>query len=114
MDGWGRRPVPGCRASQSPVPRNSFTVLSTRGDGHMALLRSWRRIFGRQQRQVDGKRGKALRPQLEALEDRVVPTNWFVSTLGVDDLAHGSPGAPFRSLQFAVNVAQSGDRIHVA
>ncbi len=82
----------------------------------MALRQAWRRLFAMRGRKVSEKRrlARALRPQLEALEDRLVPANWFVSTLGADDLAHGSQGAPFRSIQFAVNVAQSGDRIHVA
>jgi hypothetical protein len=86
------------------------------GDVYMALPQAWRRILGRSTGRRQGGHGnaKAARPRLEALEDRVVPANWFVSTLGVDDLAHGSPGAPFRSIQFAINVAQSGDRIHVA
>jgi hypothetical protein len=47
------------------------------------------------------------------LEDRWVPSNWFVATLGSDGNP-GSPSAPFASIQHAVNVAQSGDRIHVA
>jgi hypothetical protein len=50
---------------------------------------------------------------LEGLEERWVPSNWFVSTLGSD----GNPGttaAPFATIQHAVNVASSGDRIHVA
>jgi hypothetical protein len=51
---------------------------------------------------------------LEALEDRLVPTNWFVSTAGNDVAGGGSQAAPFRSIQYAVNQAQSGDRIHVA
>jgi hypothetical protein len=50
---------------------------------------------------------------LEALEDRLVPSNWFVSTLGSDGNP-GSPAAPFATIQHAVNVAQGGDRIHVA
>jgi hypothetical protein len=53
------------------------------------------------------------RPLLEALEERWVPSNWFVSTLGAD-ANPGTIAAPFASIQHAVNVAQSGDRIHVA
>jgi hypothetical protein len=50
---------------------------------------------------------------LEALEDRLVPSNWFVSTLGADTNP-GTIAAPFATIQHAVNVAQGGDRIHVA
>jgi hypothetical protein len=53
------------------------------------------------------------RPQGEALEERWVPSNWFVSTLG-SDANPGSVAAPFATIQHAVPVAQSGDRIHVA
>jgi hypothetical protein len=65
------------------------------------------------QRQGTSWQKRRARPLVEVLEDRLVPSNWFVSTLGSD----GNPGtiaAPFASLQHAVNVAQSGDRIHVA
>jgi hypothetical protein len=50
---------------------------------------------------------------VEALEGRWVPSNWFVSTLGADSNP-GWASAPFATIQHAVNVAQSGDRIHVA
>src|SRR5947209_5423391 len=59
------------------------------------------------------RRRRRSRPLVETLEDRLVPSNWFVSTLGSD----GNPGtiaAPFATIQHAVNVAQGGDRIHVA
>jgi hypothetical protein len=81
----------------------------------MVFRRIWRSVFN----QVHGGgQPTSARPRsrllLEALEDRWVPTNLFVSTLGTDASGFGSQGAPFRSIQFAVNVAQSGDRIHVA
>src|SRR5436309_4944160 len=59
------------------------------------------------------RRRRQSRPLVEALEDRVVPANWFVSTLGSDGNP-GTTGAPFATIQHAVNVAASGDRIHVA
>src|SRR5947207_1986153 len=82
----------------------------------MGVRQAWRRILGGKQQ---GGRKRPLqaaraRPRVEALEDRLVPANWFVSTLGVDDPAHGGQGAPFRTIQYAVNQAASGDRIHVA
>ena len=82
----------------------------------MTPQRLWHLILGRLPR---GRRRVPGRPRrhplrLEGLEDRVVPTNWFVSTAGSDVPGGGAPAAPFRSVQYAVNVAQSGDRIHVA
>src|SRR5262245_4450873 len=81
----------------------------------MSLRRAWQSLINRL---TGGGRRQPLprrrsRPLLEALEERWVPSNWFVSTLGSD----GNPGtiaAPFATIQHAVNVAASGDRIHVA
>jgi hypothetical protein len=67
----------------------------------------------RPQRQGQSRQRRRARPLVEALEDRLVPSNWFVSTLGTDSNP-GTIAAPFASIQHAVNVAQSGDRIHVA
>jgi hypothetical protein len=39
---------------------------------------------------------------------------FFVATTGADNPAGGGPAAPFRSIQFAVNRAVSGDTIQVA
>ncbi|MCC6417994.1 MAG: hypothetical protein IT429_07055 [Gemmataceae bacterium] len=77
--------------------------------------------------QQPGQRGLGFRKkrnerraclQLEALEDRLVPADLFVSTLGADLVdpaaGRGSRALPFRSIQFAVNQAASGDQIHVA
>jgi hypothetical protein len=80
----------------------------------MSLRRVWQSIINR----LTGGRRRPLprrrsRPLLEALEERWVPSSWFVSTLGSD----GNPGtiaAPFATIQHAVNVAANGDRIHVA
>jgi hypothetical protein len=60
-----------------------------------------------------GVRRVGVKLRVEALEDRLVPTNWFVSTLGNDGNA-GSQASPFRTIQHAVNVAGQFDRIHVA
>jgi hypothetical protein len=62
---------------------------------------------------------------VEALEDRLVPTTWFVATRSTADNFHPqnpgnnsndglSPATPFGDIQQAVNVASSGDRIFVA
>src|SRR5438094_97667 len=82
----------------------------------MLLRRAWQSIINRLTgggRKTPIQKLRRSRPLVEALEDRVVPANWFVSTLGSD----GNPGtipAPFATIQHAVNVAASGDRIHVA
>jgi hypothetical protein len=65
------------------------------------------------QRQGLSRQRRWARPLVEALEDRLVPTDWFVSTLGAD-INPGTIAAPFATIQHAVNVAQGGDRIHVA
>jgi hypothetical protein len=83
----------------------------------MSLHRVWQNLVRRLKRPEPATRrrpGKRTRLLVEVLEDRVVPTNFFVSTLGVDDTAHGSAAAPFRNIQFAINQANNGDRIHVA
>src|SRR5262245_35542483 len=64
-------------------------------------------------RQAPIRNRRRCRPLVEALEDRLVPANWFVSTLGANG-NFGGLADPFRTIQHAVNVAQSGDRIHVA
>jgi hypothetical protein len=81
----------------------------------MLLRRIWHGIttrLGRPERRTPPRAHRA-RPLLEVLEDRLVPTNFFVSTLG-SDANIGSTAAPFRTIQHAINAAQSGDRIHVA
>src|SRR5262245_36986851 len=116
MDGWGSARPPPAGPSIPLVPPTHSAGSVKQGDRLMALQQAWRWILGGSGRRRQARRwkAKAARPRLEALEDRLVPANWFVSTLGVDDAAHGSPGAPFRSIQFAINQAASGDRIHVA
>jgi hypothetical protein len=71
-----------------------------------------RRLLG-SPRPAPIQKNRRSRPLLEALEERWVPSNWFVSTLGSDSNP-GSPTASFATIQHAVDVAQSGDRIHVA
>jgi hypothetical protein len=51
---------------------------------------------------------------VEALEGRLVPTTWFVSTQGNDANPGNNPAQPLASIQSAVNQAASGDRILVA
>jgi hypothetical protein len=48
------------------------------------------------------------------LEDRLVPTTWFVSTQGSDGAAGTATTSPLASIQHAVNLAQEGDTILVA
>ncbi len=80
----------------------------------MVFRRIWRGLQARLARPEGRRRTvRRSRPLLECLEDRLVPTNFFVSTLGSDGNV-GSAAAPFRTIQHAVNAAQSGDRIHVA
>jgi hypothetical protein len=53
--------------------------------------------------------------RLEHLEDRTSPAVFIVYGFGGSDVfGNGSAQAPFRSIQRAVNVAQSGDTIKVA
>jgi hypothetical protein len=70
------------------------------------------RLTGGPRRRPNRQRRRS-RPLLEGLEGRLVPSNWFVSMLG-SDANPGTIGAPFATIQHAVNVAASGDRIHVA
>lgn len=48
----------------------------------------------------------------ETLEGRVLLSSYFVSTGGSDDAA-GSPAAPFRTIQRAADVANSGDTVFI-
>ncbi|MGE3820178.1 MAG: hypothetical protein AB7I30_12220, partial [Isosphaeraceae bacterium] len=54
------------------------------------------------------------RPCLECLEERALLATLFVATTGSDGNPSGNPNQPFRSIQHAVTVAQSGDTIKVA
>jgi hypothetical protein len=78
------------------------------------LAKRCRAIWNRRGRRQAAARGQA-RPTLEVLEERAVPTLWFVSSFsGFDGPANGlSPQAPLRSIQAAVNRAASGDAIAV-
>ncbi|HYT89884.1 MAG TPA: choice-of-anchor Q domain-containing protein [Gemmataceae bacterium] len=82
----------------------------------MVFRRIWRSFLnqGQASEQRLPSRPRRSRLVVEVLEDRLVPTNWFVSTAGIDAAGRGGQTAPFRSIQFAVNQAVSGDRIHVA
>jgi hypothetical protein len=80
------------------------------------LSHLWQRVINRLTgggRKQPLQKQRRSRPLLEALEERLVPTNWFVSTQGADS-NQGSQAAPFATIQHAVNVAASGDVIQVA
>jgi Calx-beta domain len=83
----------------------------------MAALSVWRKFLNRLQLRLP----KSKRPikkrhpfQLEPLEDRAVPTTWYVATTGSDQNAGTNPNQPLLSIQLAVNDAASGDVIKVA
>ncbi len=79
------------------------------------LRRFWRGIFNRSGAPERRKAAvRQHRPRLEGLEDRIVPTNWYVSNFGNDANPGTSPFAPLASIQAAVNDAGNGDVIHVA
>lgn len=52
--------------------------------------------------------------RLETLEDRAVPSTFYVSNGGQDVAGGGGQSNPFGSIQFAINQANSGDTIKVA
>jgi hypothetical protein len=73
----------------------------------MPTLRFWHR----QPTQI---RRRSQHLGLECLEDRTVPSTFFVAQGGQDVPGGGGMGNPFGSIQFAVNAANSGDTIKVA
>ena len=86
----------------------------------MAVFRLWHRLYERLQPFLGGP-GRSARKRrafrLEALEDRTVPTTWYVAPAseGGNNLpGFGTQANPFASIQFAINHAQSGDTIEVA
>lgn len=54
------------------------------------------------------------RPSLDGLEDRLAPATFAVAPTGQDAAGFGTATAPFRTIQFALNQAASGDTILVA
>jgi hypothetical protein len=84
----------------------------------MALFRTWQRILqqarNRQPAPQARPRRRALPLRLETLEDRTVPSTFFVSSATGADGNDGSAAAPFGSIQHAINAAQSGDTILLA
>lgn len=59
-------------------------------------------------------RRRASRPSLESLESRELLATLYVATTGSDSSPSGNPTLPFRSIQHAVTLANSGDTIKVA
>src|SRR5437764_1466494 len=56
---------------------------------------------------------RSVRPWLEALEDRTLPSTYFVATTGNDKNA-GTAALPFATVQHALNVASHpGDTVEV-
>jgi hypothetical protein len=83
----------------------------------MSLRRLWQRLINRLKgapQRPAVARIRRVRPLLEALEDRLVPTNWYVSSLGSDANPGTSPFAPLATIQVAVNNAGNGDNVYVA
>src|SRR5438105_4375602 len=82
----------------------------------MMFQRVWRTLLKRLQQTPQRTSPRPRRPRLavEALEDRLVPTAWFVSNQGNDANPGTAPTAPLATIQVAVNRAVNGDRIHVA
>src|SRR5436190_8379407 len=77
------------------------------------LTALWRKLFSTKLATKRKHTRRNCRPRIEMLEDRCVPTTFKVSaTTGAD----GSDGVvnPFRSIQHAINAAQSGDTILMA
>jgi hypothetical protein len=59
--------------------------------------------------------GSLVRPTLEGLEDRNLPSTFYVWQFGGNDtLGAGTQASPFQSMQRAINAANSGDEIRVA
>jgi Domain of unknown function (DUF4214)/Calx-beta domain len=73
----------------------------------MSVFRFWQR-----DQRMTQRRQRPL--QLECLEDRTVPSTFFVAQGGQDVAGGGGQGNPFASIQFAANTANSGDTVKVA
>src|SRR5262249_9964308 len=88
------------------------------GDSPMPVFRVWRKLLKSiapiiNESSRPAKKRRSL--QLEILEDRAVPTIWYVAPTGSDNAGNGTdPSKPFRSVQLAVNNAFSGDVVKVA
>src|SRR3974390_1841435 len=83
----------------------------------MAMFRMWQRILNPLFNKKSESRlhfwRRRLPMRLEVLEDRTVPSTWYVATTGADS-ASGAINAPWGSIQHAINNAQSGDTILLA
>jgi fibronectin type 3 domain-containing protein len=74
----------------------------------------WERVTGSAKRPGARRPAARFRPELTALEDRTAPTvgtslSYYVSLSGNDTTGNGLPGAPYRTIQHAINVAGAAD-----
>jgi hypothetical protein len=82
----------------------------------MAVFRIWQRLRKAFRQPADArlKQWRQRLPlSLEALEDRTVPSTFYVAQGGQDVGGGGGQGNPFGSIQFAINQSNSGDTIKV-
>src|SRR4051812_42656710 len=104
-----------CRFDGLNHPR--FPTIYSSGVPHMGFLSLWTRL---RRCTPSSPQASVHRPRLvlESLEDRVVPTTFYVDTVAgaADAAAFGTaPDHPFRSIQYAVNqAAAAGDTVEVA
>src|ERR1700738_3333422 len=84
----------------------------------MVAFRFWLTVLKQFRQPAADARLKRWRQRLplhlEGLEDRTVPSTFFVAQGGQDVGGGGGQGTPFGSIQFAINQANSGDTIKVA
>ena len=78
----------------------------------ISLTRLWR---SKLTSKISTRRTGRTRLHCEALDERIVPTTWFVSNGGNDGSAGTAPNVAFQSIQRAINAAAAtGDTIEVS